>query len=133
MQVLGRVIMVSVQNRVDIHGAATGCFVGMALGASVLLFSTGSPLLAVGFVLPYGAAYGVISIVRPVVTAELLGRAGFGTIAGMLAVPYMLGSAAAPSVAALLWQGGGYDLVIALGIALLLAGLAAVRLARRTA
>lgn len=133
MQVLGRVIMVSAQNRVDIHGAAAACFVGMAAGALALLFATGSPVLAVGFVVPYGAAYGVISIVRPVVTAELLGRAGFGTIAGMLAVPYMLGSAAAPSVAALIWQAAGYDMVIAFGIALLLAGLAAVRLARRAA
>jgi hypothetical protein len=82
---------------------------------------------------PYGAAYGVASIVRPVVTAELLGRAGFGTIAGMLAMPYMLAGAAGPSVAAFLWRAGGYDLVIGLGIALLLAGFVAVRLARRGA
>jgi predicted MFS family arabinose efflux permease len=133
MQVLGRVVMVSLQARLDIHGAAVGCFLGMALGAGILLVSTGSPLLAVGFVIPYGAAYGVISIVRPVVTAELLGRAGFGTISGMLAVPYMLGSAAAPSVAALIWQAGGYNVVIGLGIVLLLAGLVAVRLARSAA
>ena len=133
MQVLGRVIMVSAQSRVDIHGAAAGCFVGMALGATMLLFATGSPVLAVGFVVPYGAAYGVISIVRPVVTAELLGRAGFGTISGMLAVPYMLGSAAAPSIAALIWQAGGYNIVIGLGIGLLLSGFLAVRLARRAA
>ena len=133
MQVLGRVIMVSVQSRVDIHGVAAGCYVGMAAGALALLFATGSPLLAVGFVVPYAASYGVISIVRPVVTAELLGRAGFGTISGMLAVPYMLGSAAAPSIAALLWQAAGYDMVIAFGIALLVAGLAAMRLARSSA
>lgn len=132
MQVLGRVVMVSVQSRVDIHGATLGCFAGMALGATALLYATGSPVLAVGFVVPYGAAYGVASIVRPVVTAELLGRAGFGTISGMLAVPYMLAGAAGPSVAALLWQAGGYNVVIGLGIVLLLGGLVAVRLARRT-
>ena len=133
MQVLGRVVMVSVQSRVDIHGVTIGCYVGMAAGATVLLFATGSPVLAIGFVVPYAASYGVISIVRPVVTAELLGRTGFGTISGMLAVPYMLGSAAAPSIAALIWHASGYDMVIAFGIALLAAGLAAVRLARRSA
>jgi predicted MFS family arabinose efflux permease len=133
MQVLGRVIMVSVQSRVDVHGATVGCFAGMAVGATALLLATGSPVLAVGFVVPYGAAYGVASIVRPVVTAELLGRAGFGTISGMLAVPYMLAGAAGPSVAAFLWQAGGYDLVVGLGVAMLLAGLVAVRLARRGA
>ena len=133
MQVLGRVVMVSVQSRIDIQGATLGCFAGMAAGAVALLFATGSPVLAIGFVVPYGAAYGVASIVRPVVTAELLGRAGFGTIAGMLAMPYMLAGAAGPSVAAVLWQAGGYDLVIGLGIALLLGGLVAVRLARRSA
>jgi predicted MFS family arabinose efflux permease len=133
MQVLGRVVMVSVQSRVDIHGVTIGCYVGMAAGATVLLFATGSPVLAIGFVVPYAASYGVISIVRPVVTAELLGRTGFGTISGMLAVPYMLGSAAAPSIAALIWHASGYDMVIAFGIVLLAAGLAAVRLARRSA
>ena len=133
MQVLGRVVMVSVQARVGIHGATVGCFAGMAAGAVALLFATGSPVLAIGFVVPYGAAYGVASIVRPVVTAELLGRAGFGTISGMLALVYMLAVAAGPSIAAVLWQAGGYDLVIGLGIALLLAGLVAVRLARRRA
>lgn len=133
MQVLGRIIMVSAQHRVDIHGAAATCYLGMGVGALLLLFATGSPLLAVAFVVPYGAAYGVISIVRPVVTAELLGRAGFGTISGMLAVPYMLGSAAAPSVAALIWQASSYDVVILFGIGLLVAGLIAVRLARRSA
>ena len=132
MQVLGRVVMVAVQSRVDIHGATLGCFAGMAVGATALLFATGSPVLAIGFVVPYGAAYGVASIVRPVVTAELLGRTGFGAISGMLAMPYMLANAAGPSVAALLWQAGGYDLVIGLGVALLLAGLAALRLARRS-
>lgn len=133
MQVLGRVIMVSAQARVGIHGATVGCFAGMAAGATALLFATGSPVLAIGFVLPYGAAYGIASIVRPVVTAELLGRAGFGTISGMLALPYMLANAFGPSVAAFLWAAGGYDLVIGSGVALLLTGLGAVRLARRAA
>ncbi len=132
MQVLGRIVMVSVQNRVDIYGATRGCFAGMAAGAAALLFATGSPVLAIGFVVPYGAAYGIASIVRPVVTAELLGRTGFGAISGMLAVPYMLAGAAGPSVAALLWQAGGYDLVIGLGVLLLLGGLVAVRMARRS-
>lgn len=133
MQVLGRVAMIAVERRVDIHGIATACFAGMAGGALILLVSTGSPVLAVGFVVPYAAAYGVISIVRPVLTADLLGRAGFGTISGMLATSFMLGNAAAPSVAALIWQEAGYDTVIAFGIALLLAGMIAVRLARRRA
>lgn len=132
MQVLGRVIMVSLQDRTSIHSVTTGCYLGMMAGALVLLAATGSPLMAAIFVIPYGAAYGVISIVRPVVTAELLGRAGFGTISGMLAVPYLLAGAAAPSIAALIWRAtGGYDAVITLGIALLLAGLVALRLARR--
>lgn len=133
MQVLGRVIMISLQSRVGTDGATRGCYLGMVAGLVVLLAATGSPWLAIGFVVPYAAAYGVISIIRPVVTAELLGRAGFGTIAGMLAVPYMLGSAAAPALAALIWEVAGYDTVIAFGIALLSAGLVSMALARRSA
>ena len=64
-----------------------------------------------------GAGYGVTSIVRPVIVAEFLGRRNYGVVAGFLAVPYLAGSAAAATVAALVWEVGGYDSVILLAIA----------------
>lgn len=126
MQVLGRVIMVALQNRVSTFGAALLTFSGMALGLLALLSTGMVPWLAFAFVVPYGAAYGIISIVRPVLTAEFLGRAGFGVIAGMLAVPYVLGNAIGPLLAAWLWAYSGYDLVLTLCVVLV--GLGALSL-----
>jgi len=131
MQVLGRVAMVAAQRHVGTFGAASATFVGMALGLAALLSTDMAPWLAFAFVVPYGAAYGVISIVRPVLTAEILGREGFGQIAGMLAVPYVLGGAIGPILAAKIWVFAGYDTVLAMSLALVGAGLAAITATRR--
>jgi len=66
-----------------------------------------------------------------VVTAQLLGQVNFGTISGMLAVPYMLGFAFGPTLGALVWRYSGYDLVLELALLLTLAGLVSFHAARR--
>ena len=65
--------------------------------------------------------------VRP----EVLGRRRFGHIAGLLAIPFMGGAAIAPTLAALLWEVGGYDLVIGMSVVMVTAGLGAAFLAAR--
>ncbi|MEM7685267.1 MAG: MFS transporter, partial [Pseudomonadota bacterium] len=89
------------------------------------------PILAFAFVVPYGAAYGVFSIVRPVLAAQFLGREGFGTIAGMLALPYVLAGALGPMLAAWLWGLAGYDIVLGLSLGLTGFALFALTSARR--
>lgn len=131
MQVLGRIVMIAIERRITPIGMALMCFLGIAAGLLILVFARIEPLLALVFVVPYGAAYGIASIVRPVLTADLLGRANFGTIAGMLALPYMLGFAIGPTLAALIWGLSGYDLVIWLAIALTVAGCGMIVAARR--
>ena len=131
MQVLGRIVMIAIERRITPIGMALMCFLGIAAGLLILVFARIEPLLALVFVVPYGAAYGIASIVRPVLTADLLGRANFGTIAGMLALPYMLGFAIGPTLAALIWGISGYDLVIWLAIALTVSGCGMIVAARR--
>ena len=131
MQVLGRVIMMTVERHLSPLGMAMSCFLGIAVGLVLLYGAVWAPWLALVFVVPYGAAYGVASIIRPVLTAEYLGRAGFGVIAGMLALPYMLGFAAGPTLAAVIWRAAGYDPVIILSFVLAVSGLGAVLMARR--
>jgi MFS family permease len=131
MQVLGRVVMVATERRVNTFGVAMACYMGMGAGCAALLLAGVAPWLVAVFVMLYGAAYGTASIVRPVLTAEVLGRRRFGVTAGMLAIPYMGGFAIGPTSAALLWEVGGYDLVLGLTTGAILAGLAAVILARR--
>ena len=64
------------------------------------------------FVILQGAGYGVLTIIRPTVIAELLGHRDFGIIAGLLAVGFVIGTAIAPILGSLLWIYGTYDLVI---------------------
>ncbi len=121
MQVVGRLMMVAVERRISSIAIFTVCFIAMGFASLSLLASSALPALIISFVLFQGAGYGVTSILRPVITADLLGYKNFGVIAGFLAVPFQGAAAAAPTVAALIWLVGGYDLVIwfAIGIAVL--------------
>ena len=132
MQVTGRLAMMAAERYVSVVGITVGCFMAMAGAAICLLFAGGSVGLIASFVILHGAGYGVTSIVRPVITAEFLGRQGFGVISGMIALPFMFGYAAAPTLAALGWEIGGYDLVIGSAIVLPVFGLLTFLVAKRT-
>ena len=54
-------------------------------------------------------------------------------IAGLLAVPYLAGYAASPTIAAIVWETGGYDLVLLLAVAASSIGLLALLAAWRSA
>jgi MFS family permease len=123
--------MLTTEKRVNTFGVALFCYLGMGMGCTALLFAGLAPWLVAAFVLLHGAGYGTASIVRPVLTAEVLGRRRFGAIAGMLAIPFMGGFAIGPTTAALLWEAGGYDLVVGLAVAMVIAGLGAVIAAAR--
>lgn len=61
----------------------------------------------------YGAANGMMTILRGTSVPDLLGREGFGAISGALTLPASLAAAVAPSLAALIWEvTGGYAAVI---------------------
>ncbi|MFO7765212.1 MAG: MFS transporter [Pelovirga sp.] len=133
MQVLGRVAMMVAAHRIKTFGIAIGCYTFMILGMAALLASQLNPWMALLFVAFHGAGYGIASIVRPVVTAEFLGRQNFGTVFGMLAIPFMMGFAIGPTAAAVTWELAGYNTVI-IGVGIVLAGgLAAITIAHRLA
>ncbi|MGB0695976.1 MAG: hypothetical protein ACPGOY_10040 [Rhodospirillaceae bacterium] len=46
------------------------------------------------------------------VSAEVLGRTGFGAISGMMAVPFLLALALSPQLGSILERMGGYDLAL---------------------
>jgi MFS family permease len=112
MQVVGRVIMITLGRNASSRLVFTICLVSTASAALLLLGAGVSPVFLFGFVILQGAGYGVTSIVRPVFTAEQFGRENFGTVAGLLAIAFVGGSAAAPTIAALIWTVGGYSVVI---------------------
>ncbi len=133
MQVAGRLAMMAAERHLSILAITMGCYIAMGLAAGALFGASLVPGLVAGFVIFQGAGAGVSSIVRPVVTVELLGRRNFGVVSGLLAVSYMGGVAAAPTVAALVWSAGGYDLVLLLAIGVSALGLLALLAAWRAA
>ncbi len=132
-QVVGRLALLLVGARVS-TGRATMLALGSVVLAGGLLWLAGAaPMLIFAFALAQGAGAGLMSILRPVLIAEVLGRQGFGAISGAVAVAPILASAAAPALGALLLTLGGPGLVYASCLAMAVAGwvIAAV-LVRRT-
>jgi MFS family permease len=126
MQVAGRLAMIAAERHVSVLAICCVCFISMSLAGTAIYLTTSFALLIVPFIILQGAGAGVLSIIRPTVVAELLGRKDFGVISGMLAVGFVAGSAFAPTVASLFWRVGGYDLVLLLTIAIPLVALFAI-------
>jgi asparagine N-glycosylation enzyme membrane subunit Stt3 len=96
-----------------------------------LIGAAASLVLLLPFVALLGAGAGVTSIMKPVVTRDILGEADFGAVSGALAVPFLAAFAAAPFAGSLMWEVGGYGFVLALLTATTAIGLAAFLLASR--
>ncbi len=131
MQVTGRLIMTVSAAHVTNHGVAIFCFIFMGLSVLILLLAGSNPSLLVLFVILFGCSYGIVSIIRPVIARDLLGQNQFGAKSGALALVYLLGSAAAPLLGALIWRNGGYNLVLSVMLLLSLSGLMLYLIANR--
>jgi len=116
MQVLGRIAMITIGRNASSGTIFVICLLSTILAAAMLFSAGSSPMLLFGFVALQGAGYGVTSIVRPLFIAEQLGRDNFGTIAGLLAIAFIGGTAISPTIAAVVWMIGGYSAVILLAI-----------------
>lgn len=119
MQVAGRLMLMLAGARVPALRIAAMSFLGIVCAIAVLLFVVDHlPQAAYGFALVFGASFGLLSILKPVLMAEVLGRRGFGLIAGFMAVPFLIGAAVSPYVGAMMWRIGGYDLALSVALAL---------------
>ena len=114
MQVAGRLVMVAVDRLVS-HFVLMLAVIVM-LGASVLMLQMlgGSLGMLAGFVILHGCAKGTVSILRPLITRDILGEAHFGAKSGALALPFLAASACAPYLGALIWGVGGCGLMLSL-------------------
>jgi MFS family permease len=106
-QVVSRLILLKNSARIG-NVAATLWSLGCIVMASVVLMLAGfAPVLVLGAAVLQGAGAGLLSILRPMLVADLLGRHGFGAISGGIAVAPILATAAAPSLGAALLHVGG--------------------------
>ncbi len=118
MQVSGRLAMMTAERHVSTSAMFIVCTLAASTAALFLYGAAAVPALLVGFVLFQGAGHGVVSILRPVIIAEYLGRQDFGLVAGILAAVYLVGYAFAPTVGSFVWEIGGYDRVIEFAFAM---------------
>lgn len=112
-QVAGRVAMVALARATPI--ARIGCFTTLTLALSLLGLAAAGTQMAVlvGFALIYGAANGILTIVRGAAVPEMLTRRAYGAINGLLTTPIGVVRALAPSFAALVYDlTGGYGGVL---------------------
>ena len=131
MQVAGRLVITAFQHRLSHTLIAHGCFVFMGLSMALLYSALFGLWVAVAFAIVFGASYGVVSIIRPVIARDFLGDTDFGAKSGLLAFFYLIGSAIAPYFASLLWSVGGYNLLLVVLTLCSAAGLLLIRSATR--
>ena len=108
-QLAGRMVLVVGGGRVS-NAVATKAALGMVVLAACLLWLAGlAPALVFLVVAVQGAGVGLMSIMRPMLIVDVLGRRGFGAISGAAAVSPILATAAAPTLGAFLLdhQGAG--------------------------
>ncbi|WP_055047540.1 MFS transporter [Devosia sp. A16] len=106
-QVAGRILVRIFMPSVSARRLGSVVVVGFPIAMGLLL--VGPPLLWVvcAVALIYGAANGIMTIVRGIAIPEMVSRDGYGAINGALAVPMVLARALSPLAAAWLWALSG--------------------------
>jgi len=131
MQVIGRLLMMTSLRKLSTHALIIGCFCLLISSIILLSLSDTDYLLLALFVLCFGSAYGMVSVLRPVVAHELLGGHAYGAKSGVLACLYLSAAAGAPYLGALIWKTGGYTVVLLTVLLTAMAGLTLYLFARK--
>lgn len=95
MQVVGRVILGLLDNRLPLRGVAAGVMALQPVALLALLLVPGAAGVIL-FVLLFGAARGGLTLIRPAFVAQLYGRAAYASVAGVLAFAATVAQALAP-------------------------------------
>jgi len=96
MQVAGRIMEFAFNRHVRVIAIGTFAFALMAASLAIFTQVRGVWIIALAFVIPYGWANGIMTIVRGTVPAELFGHRGYGALLGRLALPQFVLKAVAP-------------------------------------
>lgn len=112
MQVAGRILLVTFGRRLSM--GSVGALVILAYPVViVILMLPPSAATLFTFATIYGLANGTLTIIRGVIVADYYGQLGYGAINGAITMPTSIARAAAPFLAALIWQAaGGYAPVL---------------------
>lgn len=114
-QVAGRVLIRAFAPEAPVRKLGTGIVI--VFPVVVIGFAYAPPHVAVIALIAafYGAANGMITIIRGMAVSEMVTRQAYGAVNGSLVAPMNIMQAIAPFVAAVTWQAsGGYGAVLAM-------------------
>jgi len=127
MQVIARLILFATETfsnkDIPILAVCLTSLICLCLSSLALAVGGTSLILVVLFVIFQGGPYGLFSIVRPVSTAQMLGRVNFGLLSSMVGVGSVWGSALAPGIAGSIADRWNYDAVLITTSSIATAGL----------
>jgi predicted MFS family arabinose efflux permease len=125
-QVAARIVIALSERRLSMRAIGLITIALPVMVFTLLFFVQPDSALVAVFAVLYGAANGMMTVVRGVLPSEIFGRADYGTIQGMLAAPTTMARAAGPFLFGVVWSwSGDYGAVNALGLALAVAALIA--------
>ncbi len=131
MQIAGRLAMMASDRFISHHGVTVTAFILMAVSVVLLMIIGMSPAFLIAFVILFGSANGIVSILRPLIAQDILGAKNFGAKSGALALPYLVGSASGPYLGSIVWNFGGYALMLGILVALAALGCVMYLIAHR--
>ena len=108
--------------------AAIFCLFCLAISSLVLVLGTGNTLTVLIFVVLQGGPQGIVSIIKPVLTAELLGRSNFGIVASTVGLGSILSFALSPAIAGIIADRWNYDSVLVTTFSISLIGIVSLLL-----
>jgi len=112
-QVAGRMLVAAVAAKASIRAVGLATTLTLPVSMAMLLAPGGGLALMAAFALVYGAANGIMTIVRGAAVPEMLTRRAYGAVNGLMAVPTLAVRALAPTLVALLWTAtGSYAAVV---------------------
>jgi predicted MFS family arabinose efflux permease len=112
-QVVGRIAVWGIAERASVRATGRGVVLAFPIALLLLLLLPPSFASLVVFAVIYGAANGILTIVRGIAVPEMLTREAYGAINSLIAVPASIAKAIAPLGIALLWAAAGsYDIVL---------------------
>lgn len=127
-QVIGRLVLMMNGARSNALLSTRGALAGLIVASATLMAAGIAPMLVFVFAAVQGATMGMMSILRPILIADIMGVAQFGAVSGAIAMVPLFATALAPLIGALLLSFGGATalLVTSLMLAMAALGLAAM-------
>lgn len=106
-QVVGRILVRAFASEAPVRSLGSAIVIVFPLAVIGFAFAPPEALVIAAVAAFYGAANGMITIVRGMAVPEMVTRDGYGAVNGSLVAPMNVMTALAPLGAALLWQASG--------------------------